>query len=93
MAVSEMQRCITKSTVFQRAEILNVPLLHWASLKNGNAFIVPGSLPRDMHQTVLSTVDWFHDTEAFLCLKHLSSFINKKCDFSYNEETVIVFSQ
>lgn len=52
-----------------------------------------GSLPRDMHQTVLSMVSGFHDTEAFLGLKHLSRFINKECDFSFSEAAVVVFSQ
>ena len=78
MTVSEMQRYITKSTMFPWAEILNVPLLPWESLKNWNAFTVSGGLLRDMHQTVLSMVGWFDDREALLCLRHFSSFRNKK---------------
>lgn len=53
MAVSEMQRCITKSTVFQWTEILNVLLLHWTPLKNWNVFAVSGGVPREKHQTTL----------------------------------------
>lgn len=90
-----MQRCITKSTMFPWAEILNVPLLPWASLKNRNAFAVSGGLPRDMHQTVLSTVGWFDDREALLYLKHFSSFRNnnKRNEFTCIGEAVIAFSQ
>ena len=64
--------------MFPWAEILNVPLLPWESLKNWNAFTVSGGLLRDMHQTVLSMVGWFDDREALLCLRHFSSFRNKK---------------
>lgn len=64
--------------MFPWAEILNVPLLPWESLKNWNAFTVSGGLLRDMHQTVLSMVGWFDDREALLCLRHFSSFRKKK---------------
>ena len=64
--------------MFPWAEILNVPLLPWASLKNWNVFTVSGGLLRDMHQTVLSMVGWFDDREALLYLKHFSSFRNDK---------------
>lgn len=58
-----------------------LPLFHWAFLKNWNAFTELGSLPRDMHQTVLSVVGWSDGIKAFLHLKHFSSFINKKICF------------
>jgi len=79
--------------MFPWAEILNVPLLPWESLKNWNAFTVSGGLLRDMHQTVLSMVGWFDDREALLCLRHFSSFRKKKKEFTCTDEAVIAFSQ
>ena len=82
--------------MFPWAEILNVPLLPWASLKNRNAFTVSGGLLRDIHQTVLSMVGWFDNRKALLYLKHFSSFRKdkkKKNEFTCIDEAVIAFSQ
>jgi hypothetical protein len=45
------------------------------------------------HASVFLMVGWFDAMEAFLCLKHLRSFINKKCDFSFSDEAHVLFSQ
>lgn len=64
--------------MFPWAEILNIPLLPWASLKTGIIYSEWRSPRETCIKQWLSMVGRFDDREALFYLKHFNSFRKEK---------------